>query len=171
MALQLVKPQRQDEFERRRLEAPGGFEPPHNGFADRPLSHLGMAPQRLGQKRLAQMSDNSRGPPRLEPGFLALVGSRPRATSSARREIFQRLTAARWPTRSPTDTTPPPGINAASTCACLPCSPQFPCDIGRVRKLPSPPLPIAHPKSPDDDPSARARSPARAPGVRSGQTR
>ncbi len=27
------------------LEAPGGFEPPNNGFADRPLNHLGTTPR------------------------------------------------------------------------------------------------------------------------------
>jgi hypothetical protein len=35
------------------MEAPSGFEPENNGFADRPLSHLGMAPLFNGQKRLA----------------------------------------------------------------------------------------------------------------------
>ena len=32
------------------MEAPGGFEPPHNGFADRPLSHLGMAPLKAAEE-------------------------------------------------------------------------------------------------------------------------
>ena len=35
------------------MEAPGGFEPPHNGFADRPLKPLGYGAIRWGRNTLA----------------------------------------------------------------------------------------------------------------------
>ena len=71
------------------MEAPSGFEPENNGFADRPLGHLGTAPPRADYRALedAVNARKTRTRPADDAGGPRFVSSSCRVTDVSRYRV------------------------------------------------------------------------------------